>query len=363
MIQECPSAATTVKRPAPQPLSGILANVLGNLVVRDDPPAGTQYELPLTYAPQKVRAHGLRDAHTRPLVGRRARGGRFRSWRTSPELAWLKPYLELHAANTYVGIIVDCDDPDAGFDALAAGTVPEFSYCVTNKETGHHHLVWLLARPVHRYPEARIKPLKAYRRIVDYYTATAGGDPGFAGVLTRNPMSWADRHTSTTWNRRDPYSLAEAAEVIPLHWRRPLLLETGVGRNVDLYEALMRWAGSLANAGIPVLPEAIARNQQFSRPLPISEVQAIARSVEKSRAVWAAHDWHTPKWLELQAARGRMGKGKPRQASLFDYASNEETRPWEAEGVSRATWYRRRSEDRETEANADSTRLGQGVAP
>ena len=71
--------------------------------------------------------------------------------------------------------------------------------------------------------------MKAYRRIVDYYTATAAGDPGFAGVLTRNPMSWADRHTKTIWNRREPYPLAEAAEVIPLHWRRPQQLETGVG--------------------------------------------------------------------------------------------------------------------------------------
>ena len=44
-----------------------------------------------------------------------------------------------------------------------------------------------------------------------------------------------------------------------------------------------------------------------------------------------------------QAWRGRRNKGQGREASLFDDMSNEAARPWDAEGVSRRTWYRRRA--------------------
>ena len=52
---------------------------------------------------------------------------------------------------------------------------------------------------------------------------------------------------------------------------------------------------------------------------------------------------HTPEFLVKQAVVGRMGKGVPRSASLFDDMTTEQARPWEAEGVSRRTWYRHQS--------------------
>ena len=46
-----------------------------------------QPALPLDFVPNPLRAAGLADAHSRPLVGVRT-GDKVRSWRTSPAVAW-----------------------------------------------------------------------------------------------------------------------------------------------------------------------------------------------------------------------------------------------------------------------------------
>ena len=55
---------------------------------------------------------------------------------------------------------------------------------------------------------------------------------------------------------------------------------------------------------------------------------------------------HKPEFIEKQARKGRKGLGVARVASLFDSLSNESSRPWDAEGVSRAWWYRKRQRAR-----------------
>ena len=117
--------------------------------------------------------------------------------------------------------------------------------------------------------------------------------------------------------------------MVPFNWEPPSVRQTGVGRNVDLFEAGVRWAGKRANAHLPVLPALMIVNQDFAHPLPLSEVRATARSIEKYRARWAALGWHCPRWIARQAARGRKG-GRPR---LYELGRG----PWTLEGVSRAT--------------------------
>ena len=141
----------------------------------------------------------------------------------------------------------------------------------------------------------------------------------------------------------------QLATVIPFNWTPPSVRQTGVGRNVDLFEAGMRWAGRQANASLPVLPALHVANQDFAHPLPLSEVQATARSIEKYRKRWAARSWHCPRWISRQAARGR------RSGEARHLGSNESLKPWAAEGVSRATWYRRRATERATRTNTDRT--------
>ena len=227
--------------------------------------------------------------------------------------------------------------------------LPWPNWIVTRTSSGGSHGVWCLGSPVYRGKRARQSPLKALARVSEYMAEVVEADSGYAGVLTHNPMSRA--HGSdlrTTWGRRDPYELGELAEVIPFGWRKPKIPRTDAGRNSAIFESLMAWAGSPANARIAVLAAANVQNDQYRDhplgPLDLGELAGIAASVERYRALWAARGWHRAHWIERQAARGRRPKrGKLRASADPDAGTNETLRPWEAEGVSRAWWYRKRS--------------------
>lgn len=300
-----------------------------------------QLPLPLAAAPAPVRAHGLRAAHPRPLVSLGKRQGRtYTSFRTTPQKAWSFPEVEYgNAGSSIAALVLDCDKPAA----LARGLpdLPDPNWTVWRPANDHAHVCWTLDTPVHRYPAARPEPLRFLANIGDYYAHAVGADLGYAGVLAHNPVSIYRSPYRTTWGREAPYTLDQLASVIPFGWEPPAVRQTGVGRNVDLFEAGMRWAGRRANAGLPVLPALMVVNQEFAHPLPLHEVQATATQIEKYRRRWAARGWHCPRWIARQAARGRKG-GRPRL-----YEPGRE--PWTQAGVSRATWYRRRK--RETKAN------------
>lgn len=104
----------------------------------------------------------------------------------------------------------------------------------------------------------------------------------------------------------------------------------------------MKWAGRRANEHLEVLPAQLAVNQDFHHPLPLSDVRATAKQIEKYKRQWASRGWHCPRWIKKQAARSAKQTGKARKASASCEGSNEALRPWEAEGISRRTWYRRR---------------------
>ena len=122
-------------------------------------------------------------------------------------------------------------------------------------------------------------------RIAEFYAASLLADGGYTGVLSHNPMSRAHgRGLVTTWGRTDPYLLEELAAIIPHGWRRPETPRTDVGRNHGLFRSLSTWAGSPANIGRDVLTMALTLNLGFDPPLPVAEVEGIAKSVEKYRA-------------------------------------------------------------------------------
>ena len=253
-----------------------------------------QYELAIDHAPPKVRRHGYRDAHSRPLVSRGKRGGVFgSSFRVAPWDAWDFPSLELRAGNTWPALILDCDGLDASLrlaDAYLSGQIAWPNWIVTRRSSGGSHGVWCLGKPVHRGERAREAPLKLFARVSEFMAEAVGADAGYVGVLTHNPMSRGHRgggaELRTTWGRREPYALGELAEVIPFGWRKPKVASTEVGRNCDLFRALMRWAGSGRNLGHDVLAAAHTANQDFANPLGRPEVDGVARSVERYRRRW-----------------------------------------------------------------------------
>lgn len=310
-----------------------------------------QLPLPLAAAPLPVRVHGLRAAHVAPLVGRRLGPGKaFWSGRVPASHAWTYPYIVMDDAGaTWATITLDCDDRMA----MAAGItdLPPTNWLVRTRRGAH--LTWCLASPVAKHDAARRAPELLLAHVADYYGEAVSADPGFGG-MGRNPSHPA---ADTIWGRAEPYSLSDLANVVPFGWQRPTVALTGVGRNVDLFRTGLRWAGHKANASLPVLPALHAVNADIAEkhgkpPLPDAEVGSIARSIERYRAKWAARGWHCPRWLSRQAARGRAS-GRARSEG-----SNEALRPWEAEGISRATWYRRRASARETRTNTAIAPLG-----
>ena len=170
---------------------------------------------------------------------------------------------------------------------LGLSDLPPFNWLVERPANDHAHVVWALAEPIHRYPAARAEPLRYFAGIAEYYAFSTNADASYAGVLAHNPACRFKSPYRTTWGREAPYTLYQLATVIPFNWTPPSVRQTGVGRNVDLFEAGMRWAGRQANASLPVLPALHVANQDFAHPLPLSEVQATARSIEKYRKRWA----------------------------------------------------------------------------
>ena len=84
----------------------------------------------------------------------------------------------------------------------------------------------------------------------------------------------------------------------------------------------VKWAGRAANADNDALAMLLKVNQQSDDPLPHSEVQAIARSIDRYRCRWNDGGWHQRSWLTKQTARGRkdgIASGKARRSG-----SNEE---------------------------------------
>ena len=248
-------------------------------------------QLGLDFAPAKVRSHGLRDAHTYPLVSP-DRGKVQRSFRVHASQAWDYPRIEIRAANSWPALTFDCDGNasiEKLIDCAALGrNLPRPNVIVQRKASGNCHASWFLARPVHRGSAARLKPQWRFGRIAEFYQSELCSDPGYSGALTLNPMYQAHHGAfKTWWGRKHAYSLDELAEPIPKGWRRPELAQTGVGRNVDLFRGMMKWAGSPANIGIAVLPVARVMNDGPDG-LGDSEVAGLAKSVERYRARWIA---------------------------------------------------------------------------
>ena len=222
-------------------------------------------QLSLALAPPRIQ-DCLRDAHNHPLAGFK-RGGKMVSHRVPPSELWGYPFTEIGQTYTsYCALVFDCDDPDAAELAFYDKTFPRPSWMVQNQENRHLHVGYGLMLPVHRYEAAKPKPLQTLRRVAEYGTRALNADPGFSGVLTRNPEpqnpipNYGER-TRTWWGRKRLFWLSELNLYIPKGWRapRPGKATTGIGRNVDLFRDCLAWAGRRENENKAVLDYAQER--------------------------------------------------------------------------------------------------------
>jgi hypothetical protein len=80
---------------------------------------------------------------------------------------------------------------------------------------------------------------------------------------------------------------------------------------------------------------AAGHNRIFINPLRHSEIRSIGKSIAK----WTWRNFSEEKFSRKQSFRGKRGNAK----RWAGHTSAEATKPWLADGISRATWYRRRA--------------------
>ena len=195
-------------------------------------------------------------------------------------------------------------------------------------------------------PERRRWPANYLADVERAMTAKLRADQLYSGFTCKNPLH---KHW-VTLTHDHPYSLGE------LHgWLGDLNQYTlpqrtvGVGRNVETFDGVRAWAyrlvlphkadgGTLETWRLACTGAAEQFTGEHHDPvLHDSECRWIGASVAK----WT---WRklTPEGLRAwHVERGRAGGKRSKRGYL------SETQPWEREGVSRATWYRRRASVRQ----------------
>ena len=297
------------------------------------------------FAPQIVREHGLTEFHVSPYVsyGRGSDGTWGSTFRVSAQAAWEYPEIQLKTENSCPVLVFDCDqganDPIA---AAFAERLPWPSWVCRRRESGCCHAAYCLQRAVLTRPEDLSTPQQALTRITEFYTQELRADPRYTGFLTHNPVHelW-----QTEWGHAGGYTLAQLGQFLPPGFRMPALdkIQSSQGRNSGLFKAGMKWCGLPRNWGNlgSVFPYLTALNIKLVVPLPLREVEGIAKSVLNISSHNLASGQTQAQFSRIQAARGRKG-GRISGAKRYQ-GSNEEAQPWKAEGLSRRGWYDRQA--------------------
>lgn len=250
-------------------------------------------------------------------------------------------------------MIFDVDREGAAL-AWEDARLPTPAWVTVNRENGHAHIAYGLNAPVLTGEAARRHPIRYLAGIQSAFRAKLEADPGYSGLITKNPAN--DAAWRVLWGPARMRTLGELAEWVdlPRHLpkKRAPLEGVGLGRNCALFDDLRQLAyreirhyrrevRNFVTWQTHIYGLGMTRNGDFSHPLDHREVYHLARSV--SKWVWGRFDIAASdeRFSQRQAARGYRGGVKSgevrRQGSLT------ETRPWESEGVSRRTWYRRKS--------------------
>ena len=244
---------------------------------------GQGIQLPLPLA--ELNAYGLQAWHYWPLVmgedrkiqGRLPAGDAWESW----------PYVEPNPPNAYAGLFFDIDN-GAKWEFDSKAPVPNWE--VRSESPPYtYHVAYTLEIPVGRYDDALLAPLTYYRRIYDGIADAIGADYRYNGLLIKNPLAPPSGGVAI-WLRREPYTLGELREWLPADIPKPVF-QTGVGRNVDLFEHCVKvahqpgWARIIALEGHAgrwleyVWRQNVAEYAEY--PLPDGECRSIAKSCAK----------------------------------------------------------------------------------
>lgn len=217
-----------------------------------------------------------------------------------PAMAAIKRrYIQPNSPTDLRWLVYDVDRPTAFYDWEDLHA-PTPNIVVRNRENGHAHLLYGLEVPVYKQPSAQRKPLRYAAAIDVALTEKLEADPGYAGLLCKNPLhpSW-----DVSTFQSSAYTLgwlAEYVDLTPFTDKRIHLPPVGLGRNCTIFDVTRRWAyrqrrspqGWLSMAFFidAVTEYASGYNvQNFTlNPLPWAEVKATGKSI--GRWTWENMD-------------------------------------------------------------------------
>ena len=132
-------------------------------------------------------------------------------------------------------------DTEGGGAAWIEAELPAPNLVVINPRNGHAHLIYLLGGWIRTDfgDPSRLKVVRYAAAIERAYAVALGADKAYSGRFHHNPLSVA---YVTKVGRDAPYSLAELAQYVDLE--KPAVKRTpiGIGRNVEIFDRLRRWA-------------------------------------------------------------------------------------------------------------------------
>jgi len=215
---------------------------------------------------------------------------------------------------------------DGGGASWIEAELPAPNLVVVNPRNGHAHLIYLLGGWIRTDfgDPSRLKVVRYAAAIARAYAAVLGADRAYSGRFHHNPLS--DTYIIKV-GRDAPYSLAELAQYVDLVTPATKPAPFGIGRNVEVFDRLRRWAyTAIADWKIgthDAWHEAVARRAgQIAAdvgaasprgPLKKNEVGHIAKSV--ARWVWERYVAGVPPLLrEAQIAAQREREREQQKA-------------------------------------------------
>ena len=229
-------------------------------------------------------------------------------YRANKRQALNKIYIE-HNNDSFINSIVFDIDTETAAISWQDANIPIPNFITQNPANGHAHLFYALSSPVCITENARRKPQKLLKGVIEGLTERLGADPCYTGKITKNPLNPRWR---TFWNEQPRFELNYLCEFIDTNKRVKKEVRKSIvaeGRNTALFDTLRFYAYSIifkyqknddfCGFMSALEEEAENINDSFEDQLGFKEINHTIRSI--SSWVWGTFDSDT--FSDIQKAR------------------------------------------------------------
>ena len=268
-------------------------------------------------------------------------------------IALLKRYIQANHPYYTNFLIFDLDSPTAYVDFFYDMVgIPTPNLIIENPENGHAHYIYQLATPIYQTDASRPKPVAFGNAVYLALREALEADVNYSGLITKNALH---EHWRTNVLREQPYTLKQLSDRLDLTTHKinkPIAPDeaVGLGRNCCVFHTVRQWAyveirkyrGKNYSQWLQgVIDHCMKLNAEFTLPMSYNEVKGIAKSI--SRYCWKRDPYCYQEFIERQSMKGRKGGSKSKRKAVVD--SERTTKPWEALGISRRSYYYRKSKE------------------